>query len=104
MGLDHISDGTNEESPPLRVGLEGRKALPYGRESKEPQADAWGWMNTRSLTVASRLFAGGHEVGGRGARIHDPHATLLVVVRQPERLRSRAGHGDGHVRSGVLRV
>src|SRR3984893_2813294 len=45
------------------------------------------------------LFARYHEVGGRRARIHDPHATLLGVVGQSGCLRRGARHGDGHVRA-----
>src|SRR5665213_10856 len=50
------------------------------------------------------LFAGGHEVRGRGAGIHDPDTAGLVVIRQAERLAGGAGNGDGHVGAGVFLV
>src|SRR6185369_4826239 len=50
------------------------------------------------------LFASSHQVGGGGARVHDPHATLLAVFRQAEGLGGCARNGDGHVRAKVLGV
>src|SRR6266446_979662 len=52
------------------------------------------------LALAARC----HQVGGRRARIHDPHATLLGVVGQSECLRGGARHGDGSVLVRVLLV
>src|SRR5437870_11862061 len=50
------------------------------------------------------LFSGNHEMRGRRAGIHDPDRILHALVRQSHRLRSGAGHGDGHVRASALLV
>src|ERR1700733_4285780 len=57
-----------------------------------------------SAFCAMRLSAGGHEVGSGSPSIHDRHGTGLIVVRQSERLRGCARHGDGHVQVTVLAV
>src|SRR5579864_8843356 len=59
---------------------------------------------TRCFRIFASLFARRHEVRGRGACVHDPHAALLAVFRQSEGLGGRARHGDGHVRSWVCRI
>ena len=49
------------------------------------------------------LLARSHEVRGRRARIHNPHA-LPGFVGQSGGLRRGARHGDGHVHARVLLV
>src|SRR5579863_3175444 len=50
------------------------------------------------------LAAGGHQVRGGGARVHDPDASLAGFVGQSERLRCGARHSDGGVAKSVLLV
>src|SRR5262250_2445992 len=56
--------------------------------------------------LVSRLFAWHHEMSGRRARVHDPHVAVgaAAVVRQPQRRRRRARHGDRHVAARAILV
>src|SRR5262245_20627087 len=50
------------------------------------------------------LEARNHQMRGRRARVHDPHAALLPVVRKAGRLRRRTGNGNRRVATDVVLV
>src|SRR6516165_5647034 len=58
-----------------------RNEVPRVRELRTP-----GTSGTPG-TLVDRLFAWHHEMGGRRARVHDPHVAVgaAAVVRQPQR-------------------
>src|SRR2546423_1854705 len=56
------------------------------------------------ICLFAGLFAGGHEVRGGCAGIHDPDTARRARLGKSEGFAGRARNGDGHVASRVRRI
>ena len=85
----------------VRCRRRGRADAPRRRDTA---ADTSQSHEDVSLNSDVGLFARDHQMRGRRARVHDPHAAAAAVVGQAERRRGGHRDGDRHVRPGVLLV
>src|SRR4029077_11143787 len=92
---------------PLNVcvaGAAARSATPTRLASRFFTSRPEGGPAEAGHYVLLRLFARNHQMRGRRARVHDPHAAAAAVVGQSERRRGGHRDGDRHVRPGVVLV